>query len=413
MKHALAKGGILSVAGNAEVKVRKGKVQVVGADLKAPARLHVPEGKRVPFEALVASELEVEAAPEKVEQIAARTIPREWDAFVDRVIREKARRIIVLGEMDTGKSFFTTYVSNRLLSKRISVAALDCDIGQSDIGPPGCFGLLVMKKASPFLFQQPPTDIAMVGAHSPGLHFLPTVTAFHRLIRAGLEKARTVIVNTNGWVQGDGGRALKRTKLELFEPDLIVLMQRKDELEHLVRREPKKKVVRMAVSRKASFTPPDERKKLREKVSMAYMAGAKLVTVRKFATEGVFYGTGSAERFFEDVPGLVHAERLSGWEGWLLITKLPLANAGDLMQRHKVRIQNAVAGVEREAMVALLDVRGDCLGLGSVESIDFARRTAKIWTPVKKTGAIHTLQFSSLRLTREGAEAGFMTPGIL
>ncbi|RMH56446.1 MAG: hypothetical protein D6679_09210 [Candidatus Hydrogenedentota bacterium] len=412
MNHTLKKGEILSVAGPAFVRVKRGMVEIVGAPLK-PSRvpLKIPEGKTVPFEARKPSVLSITGADARVEEIRKRTIPRKWDLLIERIARRRIRKIIVLGEMDTGKSFFATYVANKLLGRGIRPAVLDCDIGQSDIGPPGCFGVLVLKRPTPFLALQEPTAIEMVGAHSPALHFLPTVAAFSRMTKQALKSADVLIINTNGWVQGDGGRAMKRTKLEAFDPDLIVLMQRDRELEHLVVREPKRKIVRMVVSRKASFTPPDERKLLREEISRRYMKNARTITIRGFFTARAYYGTGQVSQPPVPVPGLLHAERLSGWEGWLLVTKKPIRNPARLSERLKSRIMNIVAGSERNVMVGLLDARDRCLGIGSLQSLDYARRIARIVTPVRNKKAICTIQFSSLRLDPKGYEAGFVTPG--
>ena len=115
----------------------------------------------------------------------------------------------MLGEVDTGKTFFSTYLANRLLEKVGKTAILDCDTGQSDIGCPGTFGMLVLKKPAIFLTEINPTYMYLLGAHSPGLHFVPALTGLVDMLKKAEKDADALIIDTTGWVQGDGGRAIK------------------------------------------------------------------------------------------------------------------------------------------------------------------------------------------------------------
>ena len=53
----------------------------------------------------------------------------------------ESRVMLVIGETDTGKTHFTTYLASALLSRGDAVAVVDADLGQSDIGPPTTVGL--------------------------------------------------------------------------------------------------------------------------------------------------------------------------------------------------------------------------------------------------------------------------------
>lgn len=401
--------------GPAELKVVNGIIEMIGAKIMKGETVVVPYGKRVPFQVLENVNLEIDADESNVVKIESTSIPNEWNLLVDRIISERIEgrlyKIIILGEVDTGKTFFSTYLANKLLEKNISPAILDCDTGQSDIGPPGTFGMLVLKKQVVFLSEETPTYLYMIGSHSPGLHLLPAMTGLVYMLKKAEKDASILIIDTTGWVQGDGGRSLKKAKLDIVDPDLVVLLQRSNELEHLVRHLPDKKLVRLPVSKKASPTSQFERKQLRELVSKKYFKDSRVINIPfdKVFTDRCYFLTGTKI----NLPDTLHAERLSGWEGTLVITSCPVTQ--DMVKSWPSdlgTIRNFIAGEEVGVMVALLDAEQNCLAIGRVEAFDFLNNTFRIRTPYKgDVSKIAGLQFGSLKISEKGEEAGFIEPG--
>lgn len=408
-----APGEVFLLRGPARATLVEGRAEAVGAPLARRRSIRVPEGKSIPVEFLSAGALrwEAHAVPAR---LPGRTIPPAWDRLVARMRAERLRRILVLGEMDSGKTFFSTYVANRLVSARRLVGVLDVDLGQSDIGPPGTMGLALLRRSVLTLAGARADEIAFVGAHSPALHFLPSCAAFHALVRAGA-RADHLVVDTPGWVHGDGGRAWTRAQYDLLDPDIVVLLERGDELRHFASTLPTRRVVRLAVSKKATPTSPDVRKALREEISRAYMKGARRAVIEGFRTDRCYYGTGTIAAPPDGVPAgaVVHAERLPAWEGWFVVVRRPLP--AEARAAFGARVVEFVDGDERGVLVGLLDEGERCLGLGSVERIDWARRRAVVWTPLGASAArrVRVVQIGSLRLTPEGNEAGFLPPGSL
>jgi len=411
MEYKVKKSDIYILKGPGKVRVKKGRIEAVGKSVKSGEEVLVPLGKSIPLEVKEKSVLAIEIKkPGEIIKIKERTIPSSWDNLVKRIVREKARTILVLGEVDTGKSFFATYLANKLLEQGVKPAVLDGDSGQSDVGIPGTLGLAALKKQVVFLTEAGISASYFVGSHSPGLHFLPTIVGIKRLVEAGLKKANTVIINTTGWVQSDGGRALKRAKIEILYPEIIVLLQRTDELEHLVKGYASKKIVRINVSKKASFTSAEDRKKLRELPSTRYFKGARKIrlSLERIATDRCYFGTGKEMK----IPGTLYAERLSGFEGILVVTQKFFSQEKLKKLRKELgNIRNIIAGKERGILVGLLDGKGDTLGMGRIEKIDYKRKEVLLTTPVKNGKKIRVIQFGSLKITPEGREAGFVSPG--
>ncbi|MFZ5951319.1 MAG: Clp1/GlmU family protein, partial [Candidatus Rifleibacteriota bacterium] len=243
------------------------------------------------------------------------------------------------------------------------------------------------------------------------LHFAPALCGVVEMLRKAEKEADALIIDTTGWVQGDGGRAIKKAKLDIVDPDMVVLMQRSNELEHLVRHLPSEKVVRLPVSKKASSTSQMDRKALRELVSKRYFKDAKVFEIpfKQLYTDRCYFRTGTKI----ELEGTLHAERLSGWEGTLVVTSGPLMpELTKNWPKDLGMVRNFIAGGEKGLMIALLDENQNMLAIGRLEEFDFLNDNFRIRSNYRgDLGRIKGIQFGSLRLNEAGEEAGFIEPG--
>ena len=77
--------------------------------------------------------------------------------------------------------------------------------------------------------------LGFVGSTSPQDHLLPMVGALSRLRdRANEEGSDLVVVDTSGMVSGIWGQLVKYYKVDMLEPDLVVGLQRGEELEPIL-----------------------------------------------------------------------------------------------------------------------------------------------------------------------------------
>ena len=161
MNLEIKKGDFYLLNGPAKVKVDSGLLECIAAPVAKGEGVTVPVGKKVPLLGVKNSKVSIQAKNDQITKMEHSTIPEEWDVLATKIAKERKKgklyKVLVLGEVDTGKTFFSTYLANRLLSKIGKTAILDTDTGQSDIGCPGCFGMLVLKKPEVFLTELEPT----------------------------------------------------------------------------------------------------------------------------------------------------------------------------------------------------------------------------------------------------------------
>jgi len=148
----------------------------------------------------------------------------------------RARVTVIVGESEAGKTSLTAWLAGELAAAGDRVAVVDADLGQSEIGPPTTVGLGRIHGRVTRLADAECIALEFVGATSAARCLRETALATARLVdRARALAFDRILVDTSGLVAGDFGRALKRLKIDAVRPDLLVLVQRAGECEHIAR----------------------------------------------------------------------------------------------------------------------------------------------------------------------------------
>jgi polynucleotide 5'-hydroxyl-kinase GRC3/NOL9 len=324
------------------------------------------------------------------------TVDPAWEVAVARAA--EARVMLVIGETDTGKTSFTTFLAASLLERGFSVAVVDADLGQSDIGPPTTVGLGRLRLPLERLGDADVVGLYFVGATSPQGHLLPTVLGSRMMT----EKARRlgfdrVIVDTSGFVQGEMGRLLKQHKIDLVDPDIVLCLQRNGECEHILRpydAGARPAIVRLPSSGATRRRSQEERRQHRERSLQAYFAGARPVHLDLsrviFRQPALYAGHPLPPRQVEDLAALLDemvlwAERRGN--ELVLVTPDPLKEpqVRQIQKRHEdLGLQNYSLDDFQGVLVGLDDAQRETLGLGVVRSIDFTKQALGVETPVSE-----------------------------
>jgi polynucleotide 5'-hydroxyl-kinase GRC3/NOL9 len=160
----------------------------------------------------------------------------EHEALVERAVRQK-RTVLLVGGLDTGKSTLSRMLLRAGVEAGRSSAFLDADVGQKTVGPPTTISLKAVRSVADL---EPETlatadALSFVGSTSPQGYLLPVVTGVVALAqRARDGGADLLVVDSGGLVSGISGQILKYHKVEMLRPDLVVGLQRGEELQPLL-----------------------------------------------------------------------------------------------------------------------------------------------------------------------------------
>ncbi|MGW8288656.1 MAG: Clp1/GlmU family protein, partial [Candidatus Bathyarchaeia archaeon] len=279
MKHVVVEGKTLMVDGPASVSLISGRVTVLGAPLQVEEKVVVREGKRLPLFVKKQGTLEwMLGEGASVTEIDNGTVPSSWeDAAKEILSLNKPVTVMVLGGMDSGKTSFCTFLVNEAVTNKCKTCVIDADLGQSDVGPPSTVGFTFVTEPVKDLFDVDAENAVFVGCTSPSGALNKLVEGLtqlkNRLTEEGVE---LLVINTDGWVDGDEASAYKVRLAEKVAPTAVVGMQRKNELAPILDALHEVKVFVVDSPQLIQPRSREKRKLLRELSYKKYMKGAKL-----------------------------------------------------------------------------------------------------------------------------------------
>jgi polynucleotide 5'-hydroxyl-kinase GRC3/NOL9 len=353
------------------------------------------------------------AHPQEIEVLPA------WQPALD-YLRAQPGTILVLGATDTGKSTLTRVVVETLQRAGLSLAWIDGDVGQSDLGPPTTIGMTMVTPSTSLQEEIHAQALRFVGSVSPSGHLLPMVVGTHRMVQlARARGAQAVVINTSGMVYGGPARALNLHLIDVIKPDNILALQRASEIEHLLRpieRQSGLRVFRLPVSTKVKQWSLDARRAIRQESFRAYFADARQQELRfsQVSFQNIFLGSGArlSEKQLADAASaldapVVYGERSS--DGVYLVVN-------GRYRGHNLYILQEAFRVERvyvtllidfeDRLLGLCDATNDLLALGLMGQVDWVGGRVFILTPLSthSLDQVRVIQFGALRVDRLGQE---------
>lgn len=204
---------------------------------------------------------------------------------------------LLIGGADTGKTTLAAAIVKRLTGSG-PVAIVDADMGQSHIGPPATVGWAIADRGVDDFSILGVRGIAFTGDITPVGHLLQLTGAIVQCVRAASKSAEPIIVDTPGFVSGSAAAALWWEVQRVLQPEVIIAVQRSDELSHILRGlqglETRIEVVGSLAD--LQIKSPEERRKYRRKQFGEYFSKASVynIDLRHTAVQGDIRGDKTA-----------------------------------------------------------------------------------------------------------------------
>jgi polynucleotide 5'-kinase involved in rRNA processing len=141
---------------------------------------------------------------------------------------------MLIGGLDTGKTTMAIDAVRYALAAGHRAVLVDADIGISTVGPPACVGLKVFESENDLESVNGPDALHFVGAITASRLVLQQVVATAVMVERARSLGDVIIVDTTAVAAGVSGETLKYHKAELCRPDLVIALQRGEEMEPVV-----------------------------------------------------------------------------------------------------------------------------------------------------------------------------------
>ena len=289
------------------------------------------------------------------------TASQDWHAVLD-VLKEEKGIALLLGATDSGKSTLAKFLISNLCQQGLKIALVDADIGQSFLGPPATIGLSVFKSDPDWQLVLSPPEIFFVGSITPEGHFPIHLKGVKRMVdKAPSYGAELILVDTTGFVLGEGGKELKRRKIDLLSPRFILALQTSDELEPILEHYNENalpRILRLPLSEQVRPRSMEERRIYRTDKFQEYFKHSVIreLAIEEFQIEGEVLDPNG-----ETLP-LDWALRING------------------------------------LLIGLKDSNDETLAMGVIKNYVVEKKILRVSTPLREIERAKTIQLSSLKV---------------
>lgn len=284
--------------------------------------------------------------------------PQEWYELIE-ILHEEKGVAILLGTTDTGKSTLAKFLVFNLCKRGLKVALVDADIGQSFLGPPTTIGFSVFKSDPTWEIVLLPPEIFFVGSTTPEGCFPTHLKGTKRMVDKALSTgADIIIVDTTGFILGEAGKELKRRKIDLISPRILIALQKESEIEPLLelyQGNSQYKLIRLPLSDQVKPRTPEERRVYRANKFNDYF---KYATIQELTIDHI-----QIEGEVLDLNGEI----------------LPIGWA--------LKINGLLIGLK--------DAIDETLALGIIRNYSEENKRLRISTPLREIERVKTIQLSS------------------
>ena len=361
MRYILAPNNTLMIRGPASCRLLNGEAEVLGAPLNQQRRLTINRDKQLPVEARTEAHLEIVMGKTgEIFEVEGSTIPASWTVAADALAEMEKGKAILIGMTDVGKSTLSTYLTNKLLAKQLSLHIIDGDIGQADIGPPTTIAYSTPTTPIPSLVELRPESIIFIGHTSPSQVETKIIDGIRRLSNRSQDSL--TIINTDGWILDPEAISYKIRMIAATEPDLVIALATGAELQPVLSGS-RARALNVDTAKDILARSRSDRREARITGYRRFLEGAR---ARSISLRAV------------DLSIPVGFPPVHGPEAWEM----------------------------NSLIVGLLDGEGYMLEIGVL--IGFANDTARVYC--RSIERVHKIEVGYLKLSKDGTELGYFEP---
>jgi polynucleotide 5'-hydroxyl-kinase GRC3/NOL9 len=288
------------------------------------------------------------------------SVPLDWVETAEKIKDKKI--IFTIGGVDSGKTTFITFLANYFLKNNVKTAVLDSDIGQSDIGPPTTIGWGIVENYIEKMSDIKCKNFYFIGSITPESNELEMIIGIRKMCDEAIKNAQKVLIDTTGMVSGKAGKILKRSKIEILNPDVIICFQKENEREirEIVSPYLKNKNIEiffLKIPQEIKTKTREERRLRREESFKKYFSGCGILEINYI--DKIFL----LPNYFEIDP---------------------------------TNLENF-----KNMLICLISKDGIHIALGIILEIDLFRKKILLKTPYKNSEEIYSLKFSNFFLSLE------------
>jgi len=203
-------------------------------------------------------------------------VEKKWQEILSRLEENTEKQLIyVIGGIDSGKTTLCRFLAERL-SVKYKTAYINCDPGQSVIGPPASLGMAVCHGKWGI------QALRFIGSTSFRGHMLQILCGSGRLRDKAVDwGARKIIVDSSGFVYSPPGMAFQFETIDLLQPDVILGIEESSDLNGLIRnfRTKGRAYYSLPIHPNVIKRSPAERRAYRESKFREYFRNSRLMAI--------------------------------------------------------------------------------------------------------------------------------------
>lgn len=411
VKEHIPAGTCILVSGPASFKLISGKASAIGAPILEGKKIIVYRGKQLPLEILKDSFIEFcFGMNSECLKLEKSTIPESWNEAVKKVLQMKNPKVIIIGDIDSGKSTFCTYLINKMVDKGINPSIIDADIGQSDLGPPTTIGLGIVKDYVLSLSSLNVEKLLFIGDTSPSFVKEKVINSIKKLIKVIPESKAPILINTDGWVLGEEAIVYKKRMITEVSPDFVIGIAKNNELMELMNSIEENFII-IKASEMVKKRNKEERKRFREQKYWSYLKNAKSFWLKfdELRIQGLELKKGKmlSKKELEDFSKILELKVLYGEDLGgtinLWVDKIPSNKSfNEKINIEEKKIKVISISEKLNSIIGLLDKDGFLKTIGILEEINFKKRALRVYAPYSTD--IQAIDVGNIKLSKNGKE---------